>query len=106
RRIELAKAARERQQIVVADRLIAEQQGAVPVPRLLDLCKLTVTQFCQIDAGDFGTDSRVERSDRHHLSLLGLKERNFQKRSPRGAFVLAAAVTKQSAALVRRHSCG
>ena len=57
RRIEIAEAAAEREQIVIGEMLTAKQQHRMAIPRLLDLRELRIAQPAQIDVRDFRSAS-------------------------------------------------
>jgi hypothetical protein len=78
RRIELAEAAAECQEIVVGEALAAEQQDAVVMPGLLDLGKVPIAQRHEIHVADLGPDGRREWRDGHrHVSPPTLRGQCF-----------------------------
>ena len=65
RRIELAEAAAERQQVVVAELLAAQQDHRMVGPGALDRREIGIAQAPQIDAGNLRSHGRGHCADRH-----------------------------------------
>src|SRR4051812_19579019 len=66
RRIERAEVPREREQVIVAEVLVAKEQHIVAVPRALDRFDLGLRDAREVDAAHLGADE----AQRSHFKLL------------------------------------